>query len=377
MVTVYRLLPMPLKNNSKPKVTRGKNAASVCYTCKQTDPPHDEEALNDNWLSCAVCKKKFHAFCERVLDSNYCDIVSSKFYFCLACVNQSNVNTTQTGIFTPAVTSKTADTTFTNEGVFDREAIAAEAHKKMQLFWPHIEQCIEKMVTRIIDDCMVSIRLDLVRSAEKMANLEKKMVEQENRARSHNIVIRGCPDRISIEPRDIVKRIAVLTDCQLADGEITSARRLFRSTNGKGIYSKNISNISSTPILATFSSIESKIIFLKKFFNMIKIKRIRVCNLIQDYSLDKNLSVCAESEIFVGDHLEKDALDCFIRVRRLQKNGVVNKFIIRRGHIWIAIKEGDIFTRVDTIAELQEKIGPTENNGVTRHSIDVSLSTTN
>lgn len=365
---------MASKHNLRTRASKDRKIESICHTCKQIESSRNTGTVKDNWFGCAVCGKKFHASCEGVLDNDYCDVKSTKFYFCLSCIKQSNVSTTQTVIVAPAVTSKPDDITFTDGGSLNRDVIAAQAHKQMQLFWPQIEQCIDKMVSRIVDECMAPVKQELNHSIETIAHLEKRIVELEGRARSHNIIIRGCPDKMLLEPRDIVRRIAVITDCQLTDDEIISARRLLRSTNqDKGIDSKtNRSNFSSSPILATFSSIGAKISFLKKFFNMIKFKRIRVGNLIQNGSLDKNISDVADSEIFVGDHLEKHIFDCFLRVRRLKKNGVINKFIIRTGHIWIAIKEGDILTRVDTIAELQQKIISVENNDATPQNIDVS-----
>lgn len=362
----------PSKNNLRPRAPKGKNVESVCHICKQTDSPLDNGAMNDNWFGCAVCGKRFHASCEGLLNKNNADVKSSKFYFCTSCVKQSNVNTKETEDLSPAVTSKATDIRFTDGRNVDRDMIAALAHNQLQLFWPEIEQCIFKIVTKIIDECMAPVKQELIRSTEKIAHLEKRIVGLEDRARLHNIVIRGCPDKILLEPRDIVRRIAVATDCRLTDGDIIAARRLPRIGNrdNKGINSKT-NNISTTPILATFSSIETKILFLKKFFNTIKSKRIRVGNLFLNNSTDKNLADVAELDIFVGDHLEKQALECFMRVRWLKKNGVINKFIIRSGHIWIGFKEGDILTRVDTIAELQQKIISAKND-VTLPNVDVS-----
>lgn len=351
----------PVKRKAKNSKNNIERLNAICFTCKISDSPLDKNFKNENWLHCFICEEDFHASCESVTACEYPDVKSTQYYFCTSCTKQSNLkNKSPVNLTLDAPTeSARVMAEYLNEN-----SIANLLRKQMELFWPQIES----VVNGIVNGCMTSIHLEITRLSERISHLEKKLEELEDRdkishlekkidgledrARSRNIIVRGIPDKISIEPIVIFKRIADVIGLQIDSRDITSARRLHNRTDQIVKQQKSIH--SSAYILVSFSNVETKIQFLKRFFNFIKNKRIKVCDLINEPSNHDDSSGMEDLYVFVSDHLDKNSLGCFLHARKLKRDGTIHKWIIRRGRVLITIKEGDSTIPVSSAAELHK-----------------------
>lgn len=136
----------------------------------------------------------------------------------------------------------------------------------------------------------------------------------------------------------------------MAPYDVSSAKRLVSRLKEQAKYTFPL-------ILVSFSSIEVKTEYLKSFFRYIKSKPFRIEDLSQPNGGLAAMDTFAEVSqmpIFIGEHMNKQSLECYLRVRKLLKTGFINKFVVKGGYVWIRVKIDDPFVVVRSVIELSQ-----------------------
>lgn len=321
----------------------------ICTICNLTESPKNKGGSKDKWISCVFCDGLLHTSCAEISDKAYAEYKSKKSYFCLPCMQ----------IKIKSKASRSDPSTVISDINADK------LENQIKQFMPQLEVLISKMVATCIKESIDEVKRDINRLNEKTVVLERRIDDLEDHIRAKNIVIRGCPDMLPISPKVIVERIAVKLGFRLNSHEIISAQRLWSRSHSK-FNNRNIdqtkadqSKISKYPtlILVVFSSLEVKSAFLKAFHAYIKVNPIKIsdlfpCNQNQDKMLDAGIG---DHIVYIGDHLNKKSLDCWHRIRKLLKDGIIYKASIRRGRIWIQNKNEDEIC-IRSIVDLQKYV---------------------
>lgn len=318
-------------------------APDICSICNLADSTLNRGKKKDKWLECTFCEEWFHIVCCNVSEIDYNVYESTnKSYFCDTC---SDLKTKHVKLKTNPVSDSSTPS----------EDLASRAQDYFNIIQPQLEVLIKNIFAGFMQEVVGKVKRDVDMLVEKNTLLEKRVFELEANVRSKNIILRGCPDNWSISPKEVVKRIADLIDFQLDTHNLLFAKKMFYPDSKMGQLRQNDrADERCSHILVVFSCMDVKVSFLKKYLNYTKSKPIRVRDLIQNNQndLDK-LADYVNKFIFIGDHLDRQTFVCSLRVKKLHKEGIVNKFMLRGGCLWVKLRKEDDFSLIGSLADLE------------------------
>lgn len=316
----------------------------ICSICNLRDSPKNKGKKNDLWLECTLCLDWVHPICANITEARYIEYKSGKVvYLCKLCVE---LRAKRMAEKSDRKAEDSSSTSLLN--ISDQIKFPSQVDEILKCIMPQLEILIKKVITEIIQDTVSNIKQDVDNLITRNTSLENRVFELECGARANNIIIRGCPDGSNVSPIDVTGRISELIDFKLHSHDVLFAKRLLLRSE-RGIQMKRTTH---PHILVGFSCPDVKIGFVKSFINFTKIKSIKVVDLFKDYH--DGSSGVSESLIRVGDHLDRKTLHITIAARKLLKDGIINKTIMRGGILLIRMNEVGSYRVIRCIEDLND-----------------------
>lgn len=300
----------------------------VCGACKSKKS--SDGARRDNGINCTCCGTWYHLYCVKMSKA-----LKKKNYFCLKCLNDSNFATEAVKL------NKSLTETSSDIDELSAEKFEAVCREHIEKIWPFIG----KKVHNVIQDNIKLLYERIKELEKKIESLDQGLVLQQQlqliNSRANNIVIRGIHAKVGNVDVNIVKSIADRIGFELANGDVTSVKRIGKPADNK--------RRDPAIILVSFRDSQLKSSFLKSFFTAIG-KKV-------DVNMGLFIDGCTD-KIYVSEHLDRGNLKIYLSARKLIRLGIISKCLLRNGLVYVKNKVNDSMILVKSISELDSLYQP-------------------
>lgn len=309
-----------------PTLTRNQ----TCGICKSKVAPNSSAKVDD-WVECSCCSLRFHMHCVNLKPAS-----AKKNFFCPDCIKESNFNAeTATANVKKALIDSGDFLKLDADNIANFDAVIKSHVEKI---WPFFNDKVQAAV--INSTSQLVQRVNNLEALVAELNQKQQWLKNELQigSRANNIVIRGVADNVHID--DIIGIISKLIGFNFRPGDVTSIRRISKAVNNK--------KFPCSIIIASFRDHITKYDFLKCFFQAIK----RKVDVNMGLFLVDGCSGSTTEKVFISEHLDRATLNIFMKARKLKSLNLISYYILRKGFVFVKIRDNDELQQVKTIDQL-------------------------